>query len=90
MRLPAEITAEITRLPAPNTPFADLTDRDKMALAIAAGEEIVWDYSDPLIAKCSTRYPVGFYEGADGRCRVVRLSDELKKKYYGGDTYPAL
>jgi hypothetical protein len=69
-----DIVAEFIRLPAPGTPAADLTDRDRVALAHAAGvpcELVV----EGLQATFRTKVPVGVADRGDGGYLVYRLEE---------------
>lgn len=69
------------RLPDPMTPSDQLTDDERMALVIVAGEEVdVLPGDNENLCFLTTRYPVGFFNGKDGRVRVMRLSADLKRK----------
>lgn len=64
-----DIYHEFTRLPAPGTPAAQLTDRDKVALAIAAGVEVVSEVEithGRHMLRLRTVQPIGVADRGDG------------------------
>lgn len=68
---PSWMTWEMTRLPKPGTRAADLTERDKVALAFAAGARVDVERSGTtLVARTQ---PVGFVDLPDGRIGVAVL-----------------
>lgn len=71
------ITREFTRLPPKGTPAAELTNRDKLALAIAAGVpyELVFE---GLAVTLRSRVPFSITDRGDGGWDVAHL--------YGGPT----
>lgn len=65
-----DIYREFTRLPPKGTPAAELTDRDKVALAIAAGVDVVSEMETTHgrhMLRLRTVQPVGIADSGDGR-----------------------
>lgn len=64
-RLFANISGEIFSLPKRGTPAAELTERDKVALAIAAGAPTKTTYADGKLT-IETAVPIGVSDRGDG------------------------
>ncbi len=54
-----------TALPRTGTPAADLTERDKLALCIAAGAPVTCDVADGVLTVMTT-VPCGVVDRGDG------------------------
>lgn len=74
-----QILAQFTSLPSISLEAEELTDRDKVALAIAAGEEFDLAFEAGRVT-VKIRYPVGVYK-RDGRFVVLRMSDQMKRDH---------